>query len=57
MDLTLQFLCLSSVDFVMPRYRDVGREAEEICLYDRAMLRYDKKNISIGKGRMEFLER
>jgi hypothetical protein len=52
MDLTLQFFCLSSVDFAMPRHRDVRREAEEICLYDRDMLRYDK-NISIAK-RAEF---
>jgi hypothetical protein len=44
----------------MPRYRGIHREAEEICLYDRAMLRYDK-NIFIGRRkrirrRAEFCE-
>jgi hypothetical protein len=46
----------------MPTYRGIHREAEEICLYDRAMLRYDKENISIGRRkrirrREEFCER
>ena len=33
-----------TLERVKPRYRCIHGEAEEICLYDRTILRYDKKN-------------